>query len=38
LLDAVAEAMPHYPLDTKFARGLPKKLMPYWERWKEQAR
>ena len=33
LLDAVAEAMPHYPLDAEFLAGLPKELVPMWEGW-----
>lgn len=33
LLDAVAEAMPHYPLDADFVRSLPDELMPFWQQW-----
>jgi hypothetical protein len=33
LLDAIAEAMPHYPLDTAFAAALPPELVPYFEKW-----
>lgn len=33
LLDAVAEAMPRYPLDTAFEATLPGDLAPYFARW-----
>jgi hypothetical protein len=33
LLDAVAEAMPHYPLDTKFENSLPAELAPHFTQW-----
>ena len=33
LLDAVAEAMPHYSLDHQFVESLPDELVPYWEEW-----
>ena len=33
LLDGVAEAMPHYPLDGEFAGSLPAELTPFWEAW-----
>lgn len=33
LLDAVAEAMPHYSLGHEFVESLPDELMPYWEEW-----
>lgn len=33
LLDAVAEAMPHYSLDQEFVNSLPDELVPYWEEW-----
>ena len=33
LLDAVALAMPHYPLDDDFAASLPEELRPYWQVW-----
>lgn len=33
LLEAVAEAMPHYPLDAAFAGELPGELQPYFEAW-----
>jgi hypothetical protein len=33
LLDAVAEAMPHYSLDQEFVKSLPDELLPYWEDW-----
>ena len=36
LLDAVAEAMPHYPLDAEFVRDLPIELLPFWEEWRGQ--
>ncbi len=35
LLTAVAEAMPHYPLDDDFAASLPEELTSYWETWKD---
>jgi hypothetical protein len=34
VLDAVAEAMPHYPLDEAFVAQIPPELMPYWEEWR----
>ena len=34
LLDAVAEAMPHYPLDAEFVRDLPVALLPFWDEWR----
>jgi hypothetical protein len=36
LLDAVAEAMPHYPLDPNFEAGLPEGLVPYFAEWRAQ--
>lgn len=36
LLDAVAEAMPHYPLGDAFASSLPEDLMPYWQSWHQR--
>ncbi len=33
LLDAVAEAMPHYSLGREFVESLPDELVPYWEEW-----
>jgi hypothetical protein len=33
LLDAVAEAMPHYPLDAAFVAELPEELRPMWAEW-----
>lgn len=36
LLDAVAEAMPHYPLDDAFEAMLPGELAPFFVRWAEQ--
>lgn len=35
LLDAVAETMPHYPLDDAFEAMLPGELAPYYLRWAE---
>jgi hypothetical protein len=36
LLDAVAEAMPHYPLDSNFEAELPEDLVPYFAEWRAQ--
>ena len=36
LLDAVAEAMPHYPLDAEFVAELPVELLPFWDEWRGQ--
>jgi hypothetical protein len=33
LLDAVSQAMPHYPLDEAFIGELPDELRPHFERW-----
>lgn len=33
LLNAVAEAMPHYSLDHEFVESLPDDLVPYWDEW-----
>ena len=33
LLDAVAEAMPHYSLGHEVVESLPDELVPYWEEW-----
>lgn len=33
VLDAVAEAMPHYPLDAAFAASLPPELIEHWQAW-----
>lgn len=33
LLDAVAEAMPHYSLGHELVESLPDELVPYWEEW-----
>ncbi|WP_299310135.1 GSU2403 family nucleotidyltransferase fold protein [uncultured Croceicoccus sp.] len=33
LLDAIAEAMPHYPLDGAFVDGLPSELIAFWDEW-----
>ncbi len=38
LLDAVAEAMPHYRLDDDFVAGLPDALRPHFDRWRAQWR
>ena len=38
LLDAVADAMPHYPLDDAFVTELPEELMPLFEQWRDQSR
>ncbi len=35
LLDTVAEAMPHYPLDTRFVAELPEELLPMWREWND---
>ena len=37
LLDAVAEAMPHYPLDNAFEAQLPDELAPHYEDWRAQS-
>ena len=34
LLTAVAEAMPHYPLDEAFVAALPAELLPQWQEWR----
>lgn len=36
LLDAISEAMPHYPLDEEFVKGLPGELTPFWSAWRER--
>lgn len=36
LLDGIAEAMPHYPLDGAFTESLPRDLMPFWQGWKSR--
>lgn len=36
VLDALAGAMPHYPLDAAFERELPAALTPYWNEWNER--
>ena len=33
MLDAISEAMPHYPMDDEFVASLPSDLMTYWEEW-----
>lgn len=35
MLDAVAEAMPHYPLDAAFIESLPTELVPHFAAWRE---
>jgi len=35
VLDAVAQAMPHYPLDAAFVDSIPPELVPYWREWRE---
>ncbi|WP_395336395.1 GSU2403 family nucleotidyltransferase fold protein [Novosphingobium sp. BL-8H] len=35
LLDAVAEAMPHYPLDEGFVASIPDELMPHYREWED---
>ena len=37
LLGAIAEAMPHYPLDEDFVRELPPELLTHFEEWKRSA-
>lgn len=37
LLDAVAQAMPHYPFDDAFESALPHELTPHFEAWREQS-
>lgn len=34
VLDAVAEAMPQYPLDAEFEQAIPDELSDYWNEWK----
>jgi hypothetical protein len=34
VLDAVAEAMPHYPLDAAFSDSVPAELRPFWNDWR----
>lgn len=36
VLDAVAEAMPHYPLDPDFVASIPPELEPFWREWQAQ--
>jgi hypothetical protein len=36
VLFAVAEAMPHYPLDAAFVAAIPDMLQPYWQSWQAQ--
>lgn len=38
LLDAVAEAMPHYSLSHEFVESLPDELVPCWEEWAKARR
>lgn len=35
VLDAVVEAMPHYPLDAAFVDSIPPELTPYWQEWRD---
>lgn len=35
LLDAVARAMPHYPMDAAFEKELPDELAPHFEEWRD---
>jgi hypothetical protein len=35
LLDAVTQAMPHYPLDEEFQASLPGELEPFWRNWRQ---
>lgn len=37
VLDAVAEAMPQYPLDPAFEGSIPDELVPYWRAWRDGA-
>lgn len=37
LLDAVARAMPHYPLDAAFRKQVPVELVPMLEAWEERS-
>lgn len=37
LLDAVAEAMPHYPMDASFEAELPDELALHYKEWREQS-
>ncbi len=37
LLDTVAAAMPHYPLDAGFVAEIPDGLMPCWEAWRARS-
>lgn len=34
VLEAVAQAMPHYPLDAAFAQSIPQELAPLWREWR----
>lgn len=36
LLDAIAETMPHYPLDAAFDAALPLELAPYFAQWRKR--
>lgn len=36
LLDVVAEAMPHYPLDHRFVAEIPPELRPFWADWESR--
>lgn len=37
LLDAVAQAMPHYPLDDAFVQSIPPELIGHFEQWRSQS-
>ncbi|MGV2497702.1 hypothetical protein [Pelagerythrobacter aerophilus] len=37
VLDAVAEAMPHYPLGEEFSCAIPPELGDSWARWRAHA-
>lgn len=37
LLNTVAAAMPHYPLDEDFAASLPDELLPHWKDWRTRS-
>ena len=37
VLDAVAQLMPHYPLDEAFVSEIPDELHPHWDRWRQGA-
>ncbi|WP_324699163.1 GSU2403 family nucleotidyltransferase fold protein [Novosphingobium sp. RL4] len=37
LLDAVAEAMPHYPMDAAFRAEIPEEILPHFTQWQEES-